>query len=108
MWSSSGIQEVVGNRGVLRTCLSFADCGAFQSNLDGRPLDVKDDLRNVALHPHNVRFVQLYADVPHLKSKSRFHPVSGCVAGGKCFPKPTSDAFYSNAKRYISTIQNNY
>lgn len=108
MWSSSGIQEVVGNRGVLRTCLSFADCGAFQSNLDGRPLDVKDDLRNVALHPHNVRFVQLYADVPHLKPKSRFHPVSGCVAGGKCFPKPTSDAFYSNAKRYISTIQNNF
>lgn len=108
MWSSSGIQEVVGNRGVLRTCLSFADCGAFQSNLDGRPLNVKDDLRNVALHPHNVRFVQLYADVPHLKPKSRFHPVSGCVAGGKRFPKPTSDAFYSNAKRYISTIQNNY
>lgn len=108
MWSSSGIREVIGNRGVLRTCLSFTDCGTFQSNLDGRPLDLKDDRRRVALHPHNVRFVQLYADVPHIKLKSRFHPVSGCIAGGKCFPKPTAGAFYSDAKRYISTVQNNW
>ena len=109
MWSMSGLQGIVGNRGTLSTCLSFRDCGNFQSNLDGKMMDICKDLKEVC---HNtsgdIRFMQLYVDVPHRKPNSRFHPVSGCIAGGLVFHKETYSAFKGDAGRYISTLQSNF
>lgn len=42
---TSGLQELIGLRCVLSTCLSLTDCGNFPSNLDGRPMDIKNGLR---------------------------------------------------------------
>lgn len=106
-WSMGGLQSIVGSRGVLSTCLSFKDCGNFQSNLDGRLLDISHELRSICRQPDKLRFVQLYEDVPHKMPKTRFHPVSGLIAGGICFSKPTSDAFSKDAIHYISTLESN-
>ena len=40
MWSRAGVQEIVGERGVLNSCYSFRDCVCYQSNLDGRLMDI--------------------------------------------------------------------
>ncbi len=80
LWSMYGLQAIVGNRGVLSSCLSLSDSGNFQSNLDGRLIDISPCVRSLCnCRPDKVRFVQFYADVPHRKPKARFHPVSGCV-----------------------------
>ena len=107
-WSMVGIQRLTGSRGVLSTCLLFKDCANFQSNLDGRLIDVKPQLFRLCRHPELLRFVQFYADVPHRNPKTRFHPVSGCIAGGMAFTKQTIDAFYKDAKRYISALRSNW
>ncbi|KAH3859574.1 hypothetical protein DPMN_102391 [Dreissena polymorpha] len=109
MWSMTGLQKVVGSKGVLSTCLSFRDCGNFQSNLDGKLMDISKDLRDIC---HNTSgellFMQLYVDIPHRKPKSRFHPVSGCIAGGLVFHKDTYSAFTRDANSYISTLDSNF
>ncbi|MES9905330.1 MAG: hypothetical protein ABW168_21975 [Sedimenticola sp.] len=108
LWSMAGIQQVVGLKGTLSTCLSLTDCGNFQSNLNGKALDVQPELLQVCVHPEKVLFVQLYADVPHLRPKTRFHPVSGIIAGGLCFPWKTSGAFGRDAEKYISSMDHNF
>lgn len=108
MWSMNGLQEVVGTRGTLSTCLSFSDCGNFQSNLDGRLLAIGPELLQICRYPEKVKFVQMYADLPHRKPKSRFHPVSGVIAGGMCFPKSTVDAYCKDSLRYLSTLDSNW
>lgn len=107
-WSMSGLQEVVGNRGSLGTCLSFTDCGNFQSNLDGRALDIKPALRQICRYPSQLKCVQVYADLPHRKPTSRFHPVSGMIIGGMCFARPTVDAFRRDAASFLSTLESNW
>lgn len=84
LWSTSGLQELIGLRGVLSTCLSLTDCGNFQSNLDGRPMDIKNGLRKVCRFPDQLRFVQLYADIPHRQPNCRFHPVSALALVEVC------------------------
>jgi len=74
LWSRAGLQSLVGERGTLTTCLSFVDCGNFQTNLDGRIIDISPLLRSVCNYPFRLRFLQLYADIPHLKPNTRFHP----------------------------------
>lgn len=44
MWSMSGLQQVVGQRGTLCNALSFRDCGNYQSNVDGRSMDITAEL----------------------------------------------------------------
>lgn len=44
LWSVDGLQQTVGRRGTISTCLSFSDCGNFQSNVDGRTLDIGIEL----------------------------------------------------------------
>ena len=107
-WSMSGIQSLIGSRGVLSTCLSFSDCGNFQSNLDGRMMDVKPGLFGLCKKPQLLRFVQLYADLPHGDPNTRFHPVSGSIAGGLAFAKQTVDAFNRDADRYLSALNSNW
>lgn len=109
MWSMTGLQGIVGNRGTLSTCLSFRDCGNYQSNLDGKVIDISKDLKEVCNNTAgDIRFMQLYVDVPHRKPNTRFHPVSGCIAGGLVFHKETYSAFKRDAGKYISTLENNF
>ena len=108
MWSSVGVHNLVGERGVLNTCLSFSDCVCYQSNLDGRFLDIKKELRDVCWQTETIRFIQLYVDAPHRRPKTRFHPVSGSIAGGIVFHKETSKAFARDATKYISTLDSNF
>lgn len=107
-WSTSGIQEVVGRRGMLYTCASFTDCGNYRSNLDGRALDISKELRSVCFQVDKLRFVQLYADLAHRRPRVRFHPVTGCIAGGMVFPKTTSAAFKRDASSYLSALETNF
>ena len=108
MWSRAGIQDIVGERGVLHSCLSFRDCVCCQSNLDGKLMDISPNLRQIVKQPDRLRFVQLYVDSPHRRPHTRFNPVSGCIAGGAVFPKPTVDAFQRDAKKYTSTFDSNF
>lgn len=108
LWSRSGLQSVVGERGVLSTCLTFSDCANFQSNLDGRAIDVSKDIRTICHHPDKLRFVQFYSDIAHRRPTTRFHPVSGYIAGGMAFHKLTSAAFKKDAAEYLSCLQNNF
>ena len=108
MWSRAGVQEIVGERGVLNSCLSFRDCVCYQSNLDGRLMDISPELRQIVQQPDKLRFVQLYVDTPHRRPNTRYNPVSGCIAGGMVFPKSTADAFVRDAKKYISTLNSNF
>ena len=107
-WSTSGIHEVVGRRGMLYTCASFTDCGNYRSNLDGRVLDISKELRSVCFQVNKLRFVQLFADLAHRRPRVRFHPVTGCIAVGMVFPKETSAAFKRGARSYLSALETNF
>ena len=108
MWSRAGVQDIVGERGVLHSCLSFRDCVCYQSNIDGKLMDISPNLRQIVQQPDRFRFVQLYVDSPHRRPHTRFNPVSGTIAGGMVYPKPTADAFERDAKKYISTLDSNF
>lgn len=61
LWSRVGLEEVVDGRGCLYLCLSFDQCANYQSNLDGRPLDVVcrgEESRG------SLNFIQVYGDSP--------------------------------------------
>lgn len=64
-WCREGVNSVIGKRGIMTSCCSFFECVNFQSNLDERGLDVKPELLAISSLPGEVRFVQLYADIPH-------------------------------------------
>jgi len=107
-WSSSGLQSIVGSRGVLTSCLSFADCANYQSNLDGRMMDISGLLKGIFYHPNTLQFVQCYADLPHARPSTRYHPVSGSIVGGLVYPRQTSLAYRKDAERYISSLASNF
>ena len=79
LWAREGIYEVVGERGKAFHALSITEAINYQSNLDGRPMDIHADLRNVCRHPAQLTFIQLYADTPHARPELAPHPVSGKV-----------------------------
>lgn len=91
-WSRLGIQEVVGYRGNTHTALSIRETLNFQSNLDGRGMDVSPELMNICKYPQKSTFLQLYANTPHTKLLTwRSHPASGeIVSCGIMHPKTTA------------------
>lgn len=105
-WSRVGLQEIVGRRGTLTTAFSFRECANFQSNIDGRAMDVAGVLRQVCTYPDQLRFVQLYADMPHRRPKVRFHPVSGavCILDGVLKNRRGLD---TDAESYLSEMSSN-
>ena len=108
LWSTTGITQVVGNRGTITPCLSMNECGNFQSNLDGRMMDISPDLRKVFRYPERMTFIQLYADVPHNTPTARKHPVSGSIC---CIPllwQKQNEALKKDAMHYISTMMSNF
>ena len=90
-WARYGLQEVIGSRGSLFTALTMREACNFQTNLDGRPMDLTDDLNALLHFPAKTTFMQMYADTPHNKLDSwRPHPVSGeIVTGGLLHPNTT-------------------
>ena len=109
LWSRAGIQNVIGTRGTVTPCLSLQECGNFQSNLDGRQMDITPQLRAVSAFPNYLKFIQLYADIPHLRMTPgcRTHPVSGSICGAGILHARTSEAMDRNATEYISTMMSN-
>lgn len=78
-WSRDGIQELIGFCGSLLPALFFRDICNFQTNLDGCPTDISDELKNLCMHPSNLRFLQLYADSPHMHCSAK-HSISCIIA----------------------------
>lgn len=69
-----GLQAIVGERGNIIPTFSLRYCANFQSNLDGKCMDISRGLREILQRLESLRFIQFYADSPHLSSSS-IHPV---------------------------------
>lgn len=106
LWCKEGIQTLVGERGILTPSLSFIECANYQSNLDGRCLSIKPQLRNVCQYPEQLTFIQFYTDVPHRYPKTRVHPVSAAQIVMKGLLKNRSH-LEKDAKTYIEEVENN-
>ena len=107
-WSRYGLQEIVGTRGVLTTCMSFAECANFQSNFDGRDIHIKPALRRVCKFPERLRFIQLYTDLLHRYPKTRQHPVSGSILISKAVHHETLKSFQNDSSVYLSEMENSF
>lgn len=107
LWSRDGVHQVVGNRGYVWKAFSFSECVNYQSNLDGRRMDIINELRAVCIMPERMHYVQLYADLPHRLPKCRMHPVSAAVIMPNGVGSTRSSSA-SDAKHYISELQNNF
>lgn len=78
-WSRDGIQELIGFCGSLLPARFFRDICNFQTNLDGCLTDISDELKNLCMHPSNLRCLQLYADSPHMHCSAK-HSISCIIA----------------------------
>lgn len=106
-WSREAIREFLGNRSPTIPALGFTECANFQSILDGRPLNMKFALMNCFENPDRITFLQLYADSPHLRYKSTYHPVSGIIACGGLLHHQSSAAIARHANEYVDVMKNN-
>lgn len=78
LWAKEGIRQIVGNRGRIFSCLSINEALNFQSNMDGRALDISAALRRTSTLPQNINFIQLYSDTPHTRGQLlHAHSVTG-------------------------------
>lgn len=105
-WSRDGIQELIGNRGTCFSAFSFSSCCNFQTNLDGRCLDISGELRRICTQPEELRFLQFYADVPHLNTP-HIHPVFGSIVSCGVLHGNVQSALRNRANAYISNIEEN-
>ena len=107
-WARQGIQEIVGDRGVVFCCLSLAEAANFQTNLDGRLMDVSAELRQTAKFPTQVTFMQLYADTPHARSKEYTpHPVSGAIGTCGLLHHQSTKRLMNASNKYMQTMEEN-
>lgn len=74
-----GLQDIVGERGNIIPTFSLRSCANFQSYLDGKCMDISRGLREILQRLESLRFIQFYADSPHLSSSS-IHPVFGAIS----------------------------
>ncbi len=107
MWSRQGLQEVIGSRGRLFPTFSFTECANFQSNLDGKLMDIHRDLRNVCQFPDSLNFLQMYCDLPHRCPDTRWHPVSTAIIVPLGVVKLRRN-IERDAMTYISEAENNF
>ncbi|XP_076089674.1 uncharacterized protein LOC143060243 [Mytilus galloprovincialis] len=108
LWARHGIQQVTGDRGTMYSCCSFSDIVNFQSNTDGRNIDVSADVLNVCTIPNQVQFVQFYGDIPHRRPHLNvYHPVSGIIVCGDVINKTTRDAIERAIDPYIFSFDQN-
>lgn len=109
LWCREGLNEVIGRRGILTSCLSFFECVNFQSNLDERGFDIGKELLKICRFPNGVRFLQMYADIPHRRPQTIVHPVSASVMFAEgIFRKASQNKLNKDALEYLSEIRNNF
>lgn len=105
MWSRWGINNLAGRRGNVFTNLSIHEAANFQSNLDGRSMDVERQLWSIfklGEQSPTLNFLQLYCDSPHNPQIPFFrHPVSGLLVCCGLLHKETNKAMLTRAKRYL-------
>ena len=106
LWSRAGLQHVTGDRGSMLTCLSLFEACNWQSNLDGRALDIPQSLRRLC-SIGNIRFIQFYADTPHRKYEGKLYPVSGFIVSGGLLPPQMLNSFSEDSERFISVMREN-
>lgn len=106
LWSRFGLQEVVGERGTFTTALTLSSCANFQTNLDGRVIDITQELRKICKTPHVLNFVQFYADTPHLSS-SYIHPIFGCIVTTGILHKEILKSMERKSKEYLDICEEN-
>lgn len=108
MWSREALQKLLGRRGRLYQVLSFSEIANFQTNLDGKSIDISNELRDISSLPENITFLQLYCDVPHRREHGiRPHPVSGTVVCSDLLHHKVTAKMYSDAKKYLVTVEDN-
>lgn len=107
-WSRAGLQDLINTRGSLFSCYTFSEASNFQSNLDGRPLDIRGELRNISRFPRHITFVQLYATTPHrCASKCCPHPISGSIVSCGLLHPQTTSKFIRHGTDYINNVKDN-
>lgn len=106
LWSRVGLQSVTGTRGTMLPCLSFFEACNWQSNLDGRPLDVTTSLTSLCAQG-TLRFIQFYGDTPHRHYEGRHYPISGSIISAGLFPPAMTRAFNNDSECVISTVTDN-
>ena len=104
--SRAGLQHVTGDHGSMLTCLSLFEACNWQSNLDGRALDIPQSLRRLC-SIWNIRFKQFYADTPHRKYEGKLFPVSGFIVSGGLLPAQMLNAFSEDSERFIAVMREN-
>ena len=108
IWARSGLQMLLGNRGRLFPVLSLSEAANFQSNLDGRNLDVSRRLLDLSKWSDKVTFIQLYADIIHRRpDRSRLHPVSGSIVCGSILHPQSTRKLNACAESYLNTMKDN-
>ncbi|KAK6174073.1 hypothetical protein SNE40_017418 [Patella caerulea] len=107
LWSRDGIQRLVGNRGCLLSALTFKEAANFQTNLDGRSLDVSPVLRNLVCLPDQTRFVQFYGDVAHNYPSTVMHPVSGSIVTAGMLHLTSRKYLERDALKYMAVCKDN-
>lgn len=106
LWSRTGIQRVTGSRGTMLSCLTFFEACNWQSNLDGRALDIPNSLVRLC-SDGQVRFIQFYGDTPHRRHGGKPYPVSGYIVSGGLFPPQMLKSFSEDSERFINTVSEN-
>ncbi|XP_073770363.1 uncharacterized protein isoform X2 [Danio rerio] len=105
-WSKYALKDLVGDKGSIFCPLSLREALNFQSNLDGRRMEVSGDLLRPARFPQSVTFLQLYADTPHNRQeKWSSHPVSGEVVCCGLMHPMTARAMSNRSEAYLDHMQ---
>ena len=108
-WGRQGLQEVTGSKHITTTAFSLFECANVQSALDRSMVTMSGDLRAICTYPDNIRFVQLYNDLPHRYPSTRVHPVSGSVLMLEgLMPELAQRNLYKDAQTYMSEIHSNF
>lgn len=105
-WSRYGLQDIVGERGNIIPTFSLRSCANFQSNLDGKCMDISRGLREILQRPESLRFIQFYADSPHLSSSS-IHPVFGAISSCGILGEKVQQALHHRATEYLRVASEN-
>ncbi|CAJ1073235.1 uncharacterized protein LOC115005926 [Xyrichtys novacula] len=105
MWSRWGINKLAGSRGNVFSNLSIHEAANYQSNLDGRPMDVNQKLWSlfkVGNVSPTLNFLQLYCDCPHRPQFPFYkHPISGVIACCGLLHKNSTKAMDKRAREYL-------
>ena len=88
------------------TSLSLFEACNWQSNLDGRALDIPQLLRCLC-SIGNIRFMQFYTDTTHRKYEGKLYSVSGFIVSGVLLSPQIQNAFSEDSERFIGVMREN-